>query len=284
MREIFLNAENESFFKEHGYIKLPFERALEIENYKAKIYALSPSDNFNAFQKTMLHPQDFHCTFFDSNEDYRKKVFEILTDFFASSCENLLYNYRFIQANVFIKPPYKGYVAPHQNLTVVEETKFTSLSFWCPAQNTNADNGTMVIVPKSHKKFMKYRTTNISWPLLPLFSNYDSPFLETIEVKKGEVLLIDDSLIHGTTNNTTSMERFVFHAMLAPKEAEILYCTVESENNRVNIFRVPDLFWQYYMPGDIPDGLDLWEVRNATEKGLTEEEFRAELYAPAVYK
>lgn len=279
MRRVFKNDEQEFFFRQNGYIKLPFDRAAELDACKQKIFSLNPSDKFQAFQKSKLHPQDFHCTFFDSDMDYRKSVFDIVTDFFSPLNYLLLDNYKFIQGNVFIKPPFKGYVAPHQNLTVVDESRFTSLSFWCPAQNTTKENGTMVLVPSSHRKFMKYRSTNISWPLLPMFKDYDSAHLKTIDVAKGEILIIDDSIIHGTTNNITNTERFVFHAMLAPQEAPIIYCNVNKEQHDVQLFNVPDTFWQYYIPGDTPAQLNLWETRPYNERELTENEFITELQA-----
>jgi|GEM_PF-2673960 len=278
MRRIFLNDEHQAFFDANGYVKVPFIRAGEIDAYRQQIMALSPTDNFNAFQKNLIHPQDYHCTFLDADKNYRLKTFDIISEFFASACASLLDNYKIVQGNVFIKPPHKGYVAPHQNLTIVNEEKYTSLSFWCPALNTNADNGTMVIVPNSHKKFMKYRTTNISWPLLDYFKDYNSPFLETINVNKGELLIIDDSLIHGTTNNTTGDARFVFHAMLAPQEADIVFCDIDHQNNKVKIYEAPPLFWQLYLPGSQPDNLTLKEEVDYTDRKLTPEEFKLELY------
>ncbi|MDX2003022.1 MAG: phytanoyl-CoA dioxygenase family protein [Chitinophagales bacterium] len=277
MRQVFKDSHINDSLVENGYVVVPFDKGDELGAYKDRIYSLSPSDGFGAFQKSLMHEQDYHCTFFDTNMGYRDAVFNIITDLFASTVSNLLVDYKFIQGNVFIKLPKMGYVAPHQNLTVVDESKFTSLSFWCPAQDTTAENGTMVLVPKSQKKFMRYRTTNITWPLLPLFQDYTNPFLKTIDVKKGELLIIDDSIVHGTLMNNSNKERFVFHAMLAPSEANVIYCDVKKADKKVIVYEVPDLFWQHYLPGDQPIGLKEKETLPYKEHDLTLEQFEKEL-------
>lgn len=277
MHKIFQNSDYNIQFESKGYIKLPFPEVEKIDISKSKVLSLSPSDQFNAFQKNMIHAQDFHCTFFDSNEEYRLATFEIIKELFGSFASELLNNFEIVQANVFIKPPHQGYVAPHQNLTILDESKYTSLSFWCPALDTNTENGTMVVVPKSHKKFMKYRTTNISWPLLPLFKDYDSPFFETVNVKKGEILIIDDSLIHGTTNNKTADSRFVFHALLVPQNADLIYCEVDKIRDKVRRYSVPPLFWQLYTPGSTPTELPLIDELEYNENELSLEEFKKTL-------
>jgi hypothetical protein len=132
MRRIFLDDKYEAFFKENGYIKLPFERVEEIDVFRERIMALHPSDNFKAYQKNLIHEQDYHCTFLDRDKEYRKGVYDIITNFFQPTMEYLLCDYCFAQANVFIKPPNKGYVAPHQNLTILDENVFTSLLFGAP--------------------------------------------------------------------------------------------------------------------------------------------------------
>ncbi|MBL7777692.1 MAG: phytanoyl-CoA dioxygenase family protein [Chitinophagales bacterium] len=281
MRKIFKSDNLNLEFHKLGYTKVPFTTLILLDKFREKIKALKPSDGFEAYQKNLIHPQDYHCTFFDTDKTYRTKVFEIVLEFFEEAAKELLVDYDFIQANVFIKPSFKGYVAAHQNLTVVDETQFTSVSFWCPAQDTNIANGTMLLVPRSHKKFMKYRSTNICWPLLPLFEDYTSPFLKAIDVKAGELLIIDDRIVHGTSINQTPNERFVFHAMLAPKEAQTIYCEIDQENKVVRRYAVDRLFWQYYLPGSKPQGLELIDTLPYNESAMSVEAFQSELHGSA---
>lgn len=275
MRSVFIDKNLQEQFDRDGYVKINSDCLEQIDLYQKKIYELRPSDNFRAEQKMTIGKQDFHCTFFDSNFEYRMQTMEIINDFYKSVLNTYLIDYKIIQANVFIKHAQRGYLAPHQNLTVVDESKYSSISLWCPAVDTCKANGTMVVVPGSHKKFVRYRSTNVCWPLLDLFKDYTSPFFKIIDVKKGEMLVIDDTLIHGTTNNVSQEERFVFHAVAVPEEAELIYPEINGDD--VTIYRVPESFWQYYQPGENPSGLEIVEKKHYKFKALNNEEFVEEL-------
>ena len=213
---------------------------------------LQPSDNYKGNQNTAIDQQSFHVTFFDSNLEYKQKVFNYITSKFKGISRSLLNNYKCAQANVFLKPTGSGFVYPHQNLTITDEAKYTSLSFWLPLQDTDYENGTVCLVPGSQNDFVKYRNTHIYWPYVNYFKEGAGlKYFTPINIKAGELLIIDDRIIHYTPINRSGSDRWVIHAVWTPDEAPVWFC--DPKNDEVKIYEVVDNFWQFHLPGTFPE-------------------------------
>lgn len=251
MRRVFNNGELETVFRKQGYVSVPFMNAAELIALKEELQSLQPSDSFKGQQETEIGKQTFHVTFFDKDVNYKQQVFDLVRLKFKNIAQRLLNNYVCAQANVFLKQPHSGFVYPHQNLTITDETNFTSVSFWMPLQDTDIENGTICLVPGSQNDFVKYRNTHIYWPYVKFFKegkglNYFKP----ISVKAGDLLIIDDRIIHYTPINTSSIARWVLHALWKPAEAPLWFCNPDKD--KVEIYEVNDSFWQFHLPGTMP--------------------------------
>ena len=81
-------------------------------------------------QQNKLTNVTFHCTFLDTDINYKKSVWKHLKPLFEKVLSNHFRDHKIIQTNVFNKPPGEGFISPHQNLTTVDEEQFTSISIW----------------------------------------------------------------------------------------------------------------------------------------------------------
>jgi ectoine hydroxylase-related dioxygenase (phytanoyl-CoA dioxygenase family) len=278
-RNIFLSDNNQSFFDKNGYIILPYAEPSEIDKLISDLKKTdAKGTRFLGYQENFHHKHDMHSTFWDTDMRYREEIYEELTSFFATAKNKFLTNYKFAQANVFIKYPKSGYIAPHQNLTIVNEDKYTSLSFWCPSIDTQKSNGGMLVVPGSHKKFITYRATNFSWPLFDQFNNYDNDLWLSLQVKKGELLIIDDSIIHITGLNKSMEERWAFHALLIPEEAEPFICEADYKRGKMLLKKIPDGFLQQFTPSMPTDELTIIQEIDLIQKTYSREETRNILF------
>ncbi len=274
-RNIFLCKEYQTFFDRNGYIVLPFVEPSDIDKL---LISLKKNDinnrRFLGHQDNYQHKHDMHGTFWDTDKIYRNEIYDIITCFFSNAQKRYLESYKFVQANVFIKYPNSGYIAPHQNLTIVDENLYSSISFWCPSINTNDTNGGMFIVPGSHKKFVSHRAANLPWPLFDYFNNYDNDLWLKLNVKKGELLIIDDSIIHITSLNKSCDERWAFHAILIPEEATPFICEADSDKSTILVKKIPEGFLQQYMPGKDYSNLFTAKKLKIISKKYSEEEIR----------
>jgi|CXWL01.1.fsa_nt_gi hypothetical protein len=245
----------EAEFNRRGYVILPYLRRDVIPPILAGLQQLCPSDNFQGMQQSGLMRQSFHVTFFDPHVEYRLQVLAKTRDLFRSFVAAHLSNHRIVQGNIFLKPPGKGYVYPHQNLTITDERAFRSVSLWCPLQDTSRENGTLCVIPGSQTGFMSYRNTNVVHEVFRSFlpEQRAERFLRPLEVKAGEVVVLDDRLVHVSPINQTGNPRWVLHALYVPMAAPLRYFDVQGE--QVRAYAVDDEFWQLHVPGTHPTGL-----------------------------
>lgn len=252
MKAVFRNPQVETEFRKKGFVILPLGDAAFARAIKAHLLSLQPDDRYDGNQPTLIGQQSFHITFFDSNVIYKRQVFayarELLSAFVA---ENFM-DYSCVQANAFIKPSGKGFVHPHQNLTILDEERYTSVSLWIPLQDTNLHNGTLCVIPGSQNGLEKWRNTHVYWPYIDFFRNGKGrDYFQAIDVKAGEVLILDDRILHYTPVNESTEDRWVLHSLWKPEEAEVWFTDPGSAN--VHIYTVEEDYWQNSMPGDRPD-------------------------------
>ena len=272
MRKIFKENSIEKEFLENGYVVIPFGNVQELELLEEQLRKFKPSDNFKGNQDTLLGKQSFHVTFFDNNNEYKKKMLAFAKNTFQPLSDTILEGYKCVQGNVFLKPPQSGIVFPHQNLTIVDETKYTTLSFWLPLQNTTKENGTLCLIPKTQNSFVKYRNTHVYYPYTDfLASEEGQQYFTPIHLQKGELLILDDRIIHYTPINHSKKDRWVLHALWAPQEAQIRY--YDPVNDKINVYNVSDDFWQYHAPGSNITKTEPDEIIVNDELIYTEKEF-----------
>lgn len=273
----FADPETQAMFRKQGYVILPLMDHAAIPGILDDFKRLRPSDGYQGMQETELMAQSFHVTFFDSDHAYRHQVFEKVKALFETWAARHLVHHRMVQGNVFLKPPGKGFVFPHQNLTITHEEEFRSVSLWCPLQDTGPGNGTLYVIPGSHEGFMHYRNTQIIWPLWESFmpDGKATPYLLPLHVKAGEVVVLDDALIHVTPDNLSDAPRWVLHALWLPEAAPLRYFDLQGD--RIIEYGVPEDFWQHYIPGSQPTGLERLGDRPYHEPQFTEEELISRL-------
>ena len=276
VRRVFKDERHQAFFEENGYIILPYVDEAEMDAF---IKLLKDTDytgkKFRPFQENFQHKHDMHGTFWDIDVDYRLEIFELIKEFYSKANELYLENYKFAQANVFIKYPNSGYIAPHQNLTILDESKYTSVSVSCPSIDTDPNKGGMLVVPGSHKKFETHRATNAPCPLHDIMNDYEHELWLPLHVKKGELLIIDDSIMHFTCLNKSQEERWAVHALLIPEETVPFICIADMDNNEMTIKKAEGNFLQVFMPGQNIDDLPTLEKFKWYKKAFTESEMRA---------
>ncbi|MBX2910248.1 MAG: phytanoyl-CoA dioxygenase family protein [Chitinophagales bacterium] len=249
-RVVFTDPELNSEFQSKGFVVLKNQfSAQQIEEAFRAIKLQSPIEHnmLKGWQSNIV-TVPYYSTFLEESHISKKVVLDVLMNVFEHFLNTHLLNYKIIQANIFNKPINTGFVCPHQNLTTVDESIFTSVSIWTPLQNTDIVNGALHLTKGSHKKFEKYRNANIRWSPLKASRKIEDYLMEPIEMCTGDVLIFDDSIVHGSPDNKSKTNRIVFHSIAIPKEANAIYCKPCKDS--IEIIQVSDTFWQYFKPGD----------------------------------
>lgn len=238
-RKIFYDNNLQTQFEHQGYVVVdllsPTQVSIltqlfdEVEGAKG-----TANSNLNSYE----------LSFFDKNPEKKKWKFEAINKFLGPIVNKLLNNYKPFIINLFNKQSGLGEVPVHQNWTFVDEEHFTSLSLWCPLQEVSRENGTLEVVPGTHKVICNYRGPSIPWVFTKLNQLLIDKYMIPCNLQIGQVVILDDSIIHYSGVNRSDVDRKAIQLILKPSETPLIHCYISNkEKETINIIDVDDDFF-----------------------------------------
>ncbi len=249
----------DSKFQQDGFVRIPLLDATEVEALKRIFFELLPQSGGNILaSETGIEGGEitYDFTFIDKNIGYKQSVYEAITTYFKPHVEKWLSDYRPIIANYIRKKSEGGEVPLHQNWAFVNERKCTSVSIWCPLVDSTEENGTLQVVPGSHKKFGEIRGPMIPWELDDIKHDIIKNHLTPMNIKAGEAIVLDDSIVHYSAVNKTDGLRLAIQLILVPQEEPSIHYHMNSakSNTKVEVLQVDKDFYMGFNPWMQPDG------------------------------
>ena len=278
----------EAKFQRDGYVEFPFLSRQEVEALKQKYFDTLPKSggqitaSETGVADSKLITYDF--TFIDKNIAYKREVFKIITDYFAPHVKKWLADYEPIIANYIHKKNDGGEVPLHQNWAFVDEHKCTSVSIWCPLVDSNEDNGTLQLVPGSHKRFGEIRGPMIPWELENIKDEIINGFLVPMNAKAGSAVILDDSIIHYSAINKTNALRLTIQLILIPEDFPSIHYHMNPSASKedVNVLEVNHDFYMEFNPWKQPEGAKKIASLKYHHRELGVDEFRKKLFAERI--
>ncbi len=276
---VFKNPELEKEFNLKGYVTVPFLSTEDVENLKQQFFDTieqsggpKTSGNVDYDSKSDI---SYDFTFIDKNSDYKKKVFEIITQKFQPIADKYLNNYKPIIANYIRKKQDGGEVPMHQNWAFVDEVKYTSVSIWVPLVDSNEENGTLQMVDGSHKKFGHYRGPMVPWELRNLTKEIVANHLTPMNVKAGQGVILDDSIVHYSNINKTPGLRLAIQLIMIPAEATSIHYHLDRETdpNNIQVLETNVDFYTHFHPWLKPQGMKHIATLKYTPQDFSYQEF-----------
>lgn len=250
MRAVFKDVEKEKEFQHRGYAHVPFLSEEEIKYLWDQFHELiiKSGGNIASGETDIDFEGDitYDFTFIDKNPEYKKEVFRVIDEVFKPHYNRILNNFEPIIANYIRKMPNAGEVPMHQNWAFIDEEKATSVSIWVPLVDSHRGNGALEVVPGSHKRFGKNRGPLIPWELEGIKDQIIQNDLVTCDIKAGDAIVLDDSIVHYSFPNTTNQLRIAIQLILIPQEMPSLHYHRDFENNP-NIIEVLEVDHEFYM-------------------------------------
>jgi len=230
MKAIFFDKRLDKELKSKGFVKIQIEDTKILENLKNNYENLTPKENKKSY-----------TSFEISSKESKKKIDSAIKKLIIPSISKFLPNYYGVWGNYMIKAPKSQNMELHADWTYVDESNCISLNVWMPLQNTNIRNGTLWVVPYSHKIVKSIRGIN-----LPRFYFKHNKILKSkygvpINCKKGEAIVYDHRLIHYSYPNFSSKKRLVSTLILAPKNEKIYFYWNNIKLNKIEKYIVTDL-------------------------------------------
>lgn len=175
---------------------------------------------------------------------YRKRVHDTIGEIMDPLYDSLFTNYKSVINSFIIKVPGpQSEFTLHQDSTGLDEMQYSSLSIWIPLQDTNLENGTLCIIPKSHRFFHPYRGISFSSSFAH-FEDLLRTYLVPLDLKAGDIVLFDNRTVHYSHLNKSNADRVVVMSGLYPKEANIEMCYRDESNpnNPIEIYQMEEDF------------------------------------------
>lgn len=142
----------------------------------------------------------------------------------------------------------------HQDVTYVNERVFRTAVAWVALDDADdeLDNGPLQVVPGSHRFDHMYRGTHTWWPYGGVTDFLEEHCLVSLPVRRGDVLIMDNALIHCSFPNRTDRSRLAVALALAPEEAELVHA-IGDESGTLSIYDVDEAFFVDETPYTLMD-------------------------------
>jgi len=139
-------------------------------------------------------------------------------------------------------PGTEGAVVAHRDPSFVDEPGHASYGIWCALDDLGPAQGTLYVVPGSHRGAPPIRVHQSTDNLDPGLDPATDPRAETISLAAGDALVYHHGLLHGSGPNQTAHQRSVVAGLLVPDGVPARY-SVELEPGRGATVEVdPDFF------------------------------------------
>jgi len=237
VRRTLLDDELERRFTEEGYVSRPLLDATEVAALRSMFFERWPEGS------------GFHTDVERAGPDGRREVHELLAPTWERHLPRVLDDHRVFMASFLVKwpgPDSDLYV--HQDTTYVDEDRYRSVAFWVALDDIGPeqDNGPLEVAPGSHRWADEYRGTNV----VPWHRRHEErarAAMVPVRVSAGDLVVMDNRLIHWSPPNRSDRPRVVVAAAAVPAEAELLHA-VGLGDGMVGLLRVDDDFYTRASP------------------------------------
>lgn len=276
---------NEEFIK-NGYVRVPFLSADEVRELKDLFFSTLPSSGGQIMAgETGVDGSPFityDFTFIDKNPEYKRQVFDLIVSRFRPHMDKLLADYKPLIANYIRKKTDNGEVPLHQNWAFADERKCYTVSIWCPLVDSTVENGTLQVVPGSHKKFGEIRGPMIPWELDGIKHEIIDKYLVPLETKAGDCVILDDSIVHYSAINKTNDLRLAIQLICIPSELPSIHYHMNpgASMSDVQVLEVDHDFYMEFNPWKDPGDVKRVRTIQYTPRAIDEREFAERLSGP----
>jgi len=150
--------------------------------------------------------------------------------------------------------------------------------------DSNVANGTLQMVPGSHKRFGEIRGPMIPWELEGIKDDIIKEFLVPMNTRAGNAVILDDSIVHYSTINKTNSMRLTIQLILIPEEVPSIHYHMNPADSRedVNVLEVDHDFYMEFNPWKQPQGVKRIQTLKYHHHPLSVKEFKSRLYSTRI--
>ena len=254
-RAVFRNPEQQAEFDRKGYVVMPLLSLGQVDQL------VSGYDSIAESLGGASRPEDYNDTYAEfsiihSRPEFRRQAFDLITSVLGPEAQKVLVDYRPLIANFVNKLPGTGVVPTHQNLSVVDESRYASVSVWVALVDCVLDNGAMSLLEGSHRSLRSRRGMWAYQAFGGIEQGIIDEVLTRVEVPAGHAVILDDALVHYSPPNQTDHRRRAIQLVMAPQEVKTLWHQQIGTNEDgldVQVWEIDERFFFEFWHGDGDD-------------------------------
>lgn len=113
-------------------------------------------------------------------------------------------------------------LGPHQDYSVVDETRATSLYLWIPLCPTDADNGTLHVVPGSHRFANRIRSRHVPAVFDEVLDEVREAAVP-LDCRAGDLVVMVSGVVHFSPPNLADDLRLAAHCIVTPRDVPLVF-------------------------------------------------------------
>lgn len=233
MKKVFKDENIQNQFEKDGFVILPFYNQEEMQHLEKVYHELHPESEKGFFPST-----------FSQDKDYRYKADVEIRKACDRSMAHYLENCKTVCGAFIVKSPGPDSgMCVHQDMSLVDESKYTGINIWATLTDLTVENGTLFVLKGSHRLFPTYRGSSIP----EFFQNVSDDiidYLEPVIIKAGEAVFFDQSIIHFSPPNYSNKIRIVTNTYFTHKDTvyRTYFYDREKQENKIEVFEQDDSF------------------------------------------
>jgi ectoine hydroxylase-related dioxygenase (phytanoyl-CoA dioxygenase family) len=189
----------------------------------------------------------------------------------------------FLQSKIFggtfmVKSHADSDVLPlHQDWSVVEEDRYTTVFVWCPLVDVAAVNGCLFVLPGSHRFFRTLRSGTYPSDRFVLPPEVHK-HTQDVPLRAGQAVCYSDALFHGSHANNGVHDRIVVTARIMEEDGGLVYFH-KANDREVDVYAADEEFYLTHIDvlakGGMPSGVRKLYRRPYRHNAVTDQSLQA---------
>lgn len=261
--KVFKDEKLQKQFDLYGYVVVPFLSKGQVEQLRSLF-----------FKTHQFIPNGFYSSSFNVNEDQKKEIDRLIQQNLEPNVNSLFSGYKKLGACFLNKQPGAQSEMPiHQDWTVVDESKYDSITIWIPLQDVDEQNGAIQVIDGSHRFSTALRSPSLEDP----FKNVQQEIrrdLKLLPMKAGEAFIFSHALLHASPPNLSNESRIAVTYGLIDDEAQLMFYHKNEKLHLEQYFVEEDFFQRYNTHiGERPTFGQLKHTFDYTQRFVTAAEY-----------
>jgi ectoine hydroxylase-related dioxygenase (phytanoyl-CoA dioxygenase family) len=231
---VFKNNELQKRFDRDGYVVISLLGKEETCQLSALYREVQPV-SFKGFSST-IYNQDIGL---------KKSTSERIASIVGDKISRHFESYRLLGFSFLCKTPGEDSIMPiHQDWTIVDESKFDSITIWVPLVDVDDINGAMKVLPGSHKFSDALRSPTLNGVFQNIYPQIEEK-MEWLKIKAGEAVVFSQALLHASPPNMSENDRIIATFGLVHQLAKLSFYH-KTKDGLVEQYSIDDDFFLTY--------------------------------------